>query len=208
MTVLEDRVVMAELSEELTLDMMFEWLEPVPEGFKVEIVQGAVYMSPQRQSHWEIILNIVVQLLARYPKSRTASDVRVDFPGHLNGFASDVMAFKEGAVKDEKGRWRYEDVEFVAEVISKDTAANDYGPKLETYALARVPVYVIADPYTGECHVHMRPKGGQYRAVLTCDFGDEIDLTDTPVGIVLVTNEFPREAKGARSPKESSTAER
>lgn len=199
MTVLEDRVVMAEQSEELTLDEMFEWLEPVPEGFKVEIVRGAVYMSPQRQTHWEISADIYEQLRARYPRKRLASDVRVDFPGRLNGFASDVAAFREGAEPDHKGRWRYEDVEFVAEVISKDTAANDYGPKLETYALAHVPVYVIVDPYTAKCHVHTRVKEGQYRASLTYDFGDEVDLTDTPAGITLVTEEFPREGwtKGA-----------
>ncbi|MBA2949740.1 Uma2 family endonuclease [Streptomyces himalayensis] len=198
MTVLEDRTIMAERIEELTLDDMFAWLERshVPEGIKVEIVRGAVYMSPQRQTHWEIIADIYEQLRARYPRQRTASDVRIDFPGHLNGFASDVAAFKEGARKDAKGRWRYQDVEFVAEVISKDTAANDYGPKLETYAAAGVPVYVIADPYTGECHVHTRPKDGRYRADLTFDFGDEIDLTDTPVGIKLATNEFPREQQG------------
>lgn len=207
MTVLEDRVVMAEQSDERTLDMMFEWLEPTPEGFKVEIVRGVIYMSPQRQTHWEIILDIIEQLRARYPRKRLASDVRVDFPGHLNGFASDVAAFKEAAVKDDKGRWRYEDVEFIAEVISKDTAANDYGPKLETYALAHVPVYVIADPYTGECHVHTQPRGGQYRASLTLDFGDEIDLTDTPVGIKLVTGEFPRERKSAAAATKAPTAE-
>ncbi|GHE27743.1 Uma2 family endonuclease [Streptomyces capitiformicae] len=207
MTVLEDRVVMAEQSDERTLDMMFEWLEPTPEGFKVEIVRGVIYMSPQRQTHWEIILDIIEQLRARYPRKRLASDVRVDFPGHLNGFASDVAAFKEAAVMDDKGRWRYEDVEFIAEVISKDTAANDYGPKLETYALAHVPVYVIADPYTGECHVHTQPRGGQYRASLTLDFGDEIDLTDTPVGIKLVTDEFPRERKSAAAAKKAPTPE-
>ncbi|MBT2395536.1 Uma2 family endonuclease [Streptomyces sp. ISL-100] len=196
MTVLEDRIVMADQSE-LTLDMMFELLErmPVPEGIKAEIVQGAIYMSPQRQTHWEIILDIVEQLRARYPRKRIASDVRIDFPGRLNGFASDVAAFKEDSVKDGNGRWRYQDVEFVAEVISKDTAGNDYGPKLDAYAVAGVPVYVIADPYTGECHLHTRPRDGKYRTALTFDFGDEIDLTGTLVGITLGTDEFPREQK-------------
>lgn len=192
---------MAEQSDERTLDMMFEWLEPAPEGYKVEIVQGAIYMSPQRQTHWRIILNIIVQLLARYPEERIASDVRVDFPGHLNGFASDVATFKEDAVQNDKGRWRYQDVEFIAEVISKDTAANDYGPKLEAYAAAGVPVYLIVDPYTSKCYLHARPKDDEYRANLTFDFGDEIDLADTPVGIKLTTDEFPREGGAPTQPR-------
>ncbi|WP_461057546.1 Uma2 family endonuclease [Streptomyces pseudoechinosporeus] len=200
MTVLDDRIAMAEQSDERTLDMMFEWLEPAPEGYKVEIVQGAIYMSPQRQTHWRIILNIIVQLLARYPEERIASDVRVDFPGHLNGFASDVAAFKEDAVQDSKGRWRYQDVEFIAEVISKDTAANDYGPKLDAYAAAEVPVYLIVDPYTAKWHLHTLPKDGEYCSNLGLDFGTAVDLTQTPVGIKLTTDEFPREGGAPAAP--------
>ncbi|TPQ18408.1 Uma2 family endonuclease [Streptomyces sporangiiformans] len=207
MTVLEDRIVMAEQSDELSLDKMFEWIEPAPEGFKVEIVRGAIYMTPQRDNHWDIILDIVEQLREKYPRKRVKSDVRIDYPGHLNGFASDVVALKEGAVKDDKGRWRHQDVEFVAEVISKGTAANDYGPKLETYAAAEVPVYLIVDPYTCEWHLHTRPKGGEYRANLTLDFGDEIDLTQTPVGITLTTDEFPHERQAGNSAEAAPTAE-
>ncbi|MEU5594367.1 hypothetical protein [Streptomyces sp. NPDC020298] len=50
MTVFEDRIAMAESDNTSTLDEMFERLEtmPVPEGYKVEIVEGFVYMSPQR----------------------------------------------------------------------------------------------------------------------------------------------------------------
>ncbi|MYV62469.1 Uma2 family endonuclease, partial [Streptomyces sp. SID4931] len=126
MTVVDtDRIDMADISDERTLDEMFEWLEPTPEGFKVEIVEGNVYMSPQRDTHWRIILGIIRQLLPRYEENRLLSDVRIDFPGHLNGFASDVVALSPDAVKGEDGRWRYQDIEFVAEVISKATAAND-----------------------------------------------------------------------------------
>ncbi|MGW0546075.1 Uma2 family endonuclease [Streptomyces altiplanensis] len=196
MTVVEtDRIEMADSSDELTLDMLFEWLErmPVPEGYKVEVVEGTIHMSPQRQTHWEIILDIVEQLRAKYPRKRTASDVRIDFPGHLNGFASDVVALADGAAKNAKGRWRYEDIEFVAEVISKDTAPNDYGPKKAAYAAAGVPVYLVADPYTGQCHLYTLPKGDEYRGELTLDFGDPVDLTGTVVGLTLSTDEFPRD---------------
>jgi hypothetical protein len=66
---------------------------------------------------------------------------------------------------------------------------------------------VIADPYTGECHVYTRPRDGQYRASLTFDFGDEIGLTDTPVGITLVTDEFPREDRcKSGAPAKEATA--
>ena len=184
---------MADISDVRTLDMMFEWLEPTPEGFKVEIVAGNVFVSPQRGTHWQIILDLVEQLRAGYPRERLMSDVRIDFPGRLNGFASDVVALTEGATTDAKGRLRYQDIEFVAEVISKDTAANDYGPKKATYAVAGVPVYLIADPYTGTWHLHTLPKDDEYRSVLSLDFGTPVDLTSTVVGLTLETAAFPRD---------------
>ncbi|WP_405584379.1 Uma2 family endonuclease [Streptomyces sp. NBC_01092] len=195
MTVLDDRIEMAESSGELTLDMLFEWLEkmPVPEGYKTEIVGGHIFMSPQRDTHWDIITDIYEQLRAKYPRRRIKSDVRIDYPGHLNGFATDVTALAEGAQKDDRGRWQYKDVEFIAEVISKGTAANDYGPKKTAYALAEVPVYLIVNPYTAEWHLHTLPKGGEYHAEVSFGFGDEIDLTGTVVDLVLKTDEFPRD---------------
>ncbi|MFF9511903.1 Uma2 family endonuclease [Streptomyces sp. NPDC014724] len=188
-----DRIEMADNGDERTLDMMFEWLEPTPEGFKVEIVEGIIYMSPQRDIHWRIILALIRQLLSRYGEEQLTSDVRFDFPGRLNGLAPDVVALAKGAAHDAKGRYRYQDIEFVAEVISKDTAANDYGPKKATYAAAGVPVYVIADPYTGTWHLHALPKDDEYRSVLSLDFGTPIDLTDTVVGLTLRTDTFPRD---------------
>ncbi|MGA5314702.1 Uma2 family endonuclease [Streptomyces pseudogriseolus] len=194
MTVLEDRIEMAESGDELTLDMMFEWLEkmPVPEGYKAEIVGGHVFMTPQRDTHWDIIADIYDQLRAENPRKRLKSDVRIDYPGHLNGFASDVTLLAEGAAKNDKGRWRCEDVVFVAEVISQKTADNGYGPKKDAYATAGVPVYLIVDPYTAEWHLHTLPQDGVYHAVVSFPFGQEVDLTRTAVGLVLKTDEFPR----------------
>ncbi|WP_030254426.1 Uma2 family endonuclease [Streptomyces violens] len=180
--------------DECRLDEMFERLErmPVPEGYKVEIVEGTVYMSPQRDNHWDIILEIVDQLRAKYPKKQIKSDVRIDYPGGLNGLCSDVTALKDGAVKTDKGRWRCEDVEFVAEVISKDTARNDYGPKLAAYATAGVPVYLVVDPYVGKCHLYTLPKEGEYTNDLAVTFGMPVDLTTTVVGLEITTDEFAR----------------
>ena len=202
MTVLEDRIEMAESGDELTLDTMFEWLEkmPIPEGYKTEIVGGHIFMAPQRDAHWEIILGIVEQLRVKYPRKRVKSDVRIDYPGHLNGFASDVTLLAEGATRNGDGRWRCEDVVFIAEVISRRTAGNDYGPKKDAYAAAGVPVYLIVDPYTGEWHLHTLPKDGEYCSNLSLDFGTVVDLTQTPVGIKLTTDEFPREG-GALKPR-------
>ncbi|MFH8976059.1 Uma2 family endonuclease [Streptomyces sp. NPDC017890] len=195
MTVLDDRIEMAEESTGLTLDVMFEWLEkmPVPEGYKTEIVGGHIFMTPQRDTRWDIILDIVEQLRTKYPRKRVKSDVRMDYPGHLNGFASDVVALAEGARRDDKGHWLPEDVEFVAEVISRSTAGNDHGPKKDAYAAAGVPVYLIVDPYAGEWHLHTLPQDGKYHGFVSFGFGEDVDLTGTVVGLALRTDDFPRD---------------
>ena len=193
MTVLEDRIGMAKSDDEITLDELFEQIEkmPAPEGYKVEIVEGTVFMSPQRDTHWEIILDIVEQLRTKYPRKRVKSNVRIDYPGHLNGFASDVTVLAEDAARTESGLWRHQDVEFVAEVISKSTAANDYGPKKAAYAVAEVPVYLIVDPYQRRVRVYTHPKGDTYTTETRVDFGTAVDLTTTAVGLTLKTDEFP-----------------
>ncbi|MDH2393031.1 Uma2 family endonuclease [Streptomyces sp. HNM0663] len=190
-----DRIEMANSSDELTLDTLFEWLEkmPVPEGYKTEIVGGHIFISPQRDVHWDIIAGIIEQLRTKFPRTRLKSDVRIDFPGHLNGFAPDVALLSDDAEKSAQGRWSYQDVQFVAEVISKNTALNDYGPKKAAYAEAKVPAYLIINPYTGKCVLHTTPKNGDYDTDARFTFGDEIDLTHTPAGLTLATDGFPRD---------------
>ncbi|MFD0315735.1 Uma2 family endonuclease [Streptomyces flavalbus] len=195
MTLVDDRIAMAEV-DQLSLDEWFERLErmPVPDGFRVEIVEGNVYMTPQRDIHWQIIRRIVRAIEDRFGMDALIfSDVRIDFPGPGNGFCPDVAKLREGATKDSAGQWRNDDVEFIAEVISRGTAPNDYGPKRTAYAEAEVPVYLIADPYQGKCHVYTDPKDGDYTTETTVTFGTDVDLTQTPLGLTLKTTDFPRD---------------
>ncbi|MGX2995368.1 Uma2 family endonuclease [Streptomyces sp. JNUCC 64] len=193
MTVAEiGRIEMAE-QDVPGLDELFEQMS-TPEGYRAEIVGGDVYMTPQRSAHWEIIRRVVRALEDRFGMDvAVLSDVRIDFPGELNGFAPDVVKLRDGAAPDGRGRWSHRDVEFITEVISRGTAANDYGPKLAAYAGAEVPVYVIADPYQGKCHVHLEPEGGEYRTITTVRFGTDLNLTATPVSLSLPTGAFPRD---------------
>ncbi|PSM44497.1 hypothetical protein C6Y14_05600 [Streptomyces dioscori] len=195
MTILEDRIEMADKNIE-HLDQWFARLErmPVPEGIKVEIVGGDVFMTPQRSVHWHIIRRITRALEDRFGMDVEAlSDVRIDFPGHGNGFCPDVVKLREGAEEDSTGHWLYQDVEFVAEVISRGTAPNDYGPKKTAYAVADVPVYLIVDPYQGKCHLYTQPKDGEYHTELSVTFGADLDMTNTIVDLTLKTDEFPRD---------------
>ncbi|GGT24868.1 Uma2 family endonuclease [Streptomyces chromofuscus] len=192
--VMTDRIEMADDNAQ-RLDEWFALLERmVPEGIKAEVVEGAVHMVPQRDAHWQIIRRIIHALEDRFGRDiNVTTDVRIDFPGFENGFCPDVMKLRDDAERDPERGWRHEDVEFVAEVISRGTGMNDYGPKKAAYAEAEVPVYLIADPYQGRCHVFTDPKGGEYRTESRFDFGERIDLTHTLLDLTLDTATFPRD---------------
>ncbi|MEU1018718.1 Uma2 family endonuclease [Streptomyces sp. NPDC005900] len=194
MTLVDDRIKMAD-NNTARLDEMFEALErgPFLEGYKIDIIEGAVHMTPQRANHWDIIAGIYDQLRTKYPRRRTLSDVRIDYPGELNAFCSDVALVAEGAERTKRGGFLCGDVEFVAEVISRGTGPNDYGPKKAGYATAGVAVYLVVDPYQGKCHAYTRPKDGDYHVTTTVDFGQEIDLTHTFLGLAFDTSDFSRE---------------
>ena len=201
MTVVDtDRIEMAESGDRNALDVMFKALgrDHFLEGYRVEIVGGAVFMTPQRSTHWQIIRRIVRALEDRFGMDvMVLSDVRIDFPGNQNGFCPDVAKLRDEAEWGHKRGWRYEDVEFVAEVISKGTAENDYYAKKSAYAEAGVTAYLIVDPYEGQCHLYTQPKesdnGIDYVSELTYSFGYEVDLTCTPADLVLKTDSFPRD---------------
>jgi hypothetical protein len=55
------------------------------------------------------------------------------------------------------------------------------------------PVYLIADPYQGKCHLFTEPKDGDYLTETTVGFGGDVDLTVTDIGLTLKTDEFPRD---------------
>ncbi|NJQ02274.1 Uma2 family endonuclease [Streptomyces zingiberis] len=176
------------------LDELFQAMErmQIPEGYKAEIVEGAIVVSPQRDSHWDLIAAVYDQLRVRYARKQIKSGVRIDFPGGLNGFCPDLVVLRQGAEKNDKGLWEHQDVEYVSEVISRGTDRNDYGPKKKAYAVAEVAAYLIADPYTGECHLHTRPKDGTFWTAQTFAFGERIDLKEAGIDVVLETGDFPR----------------
>ncbi|MFK0296267.1 Uma2 family endonuclease [Streptomyces sp. NPDC090442] len=189
-----DRIEMAEPGE-WTLNALFDRLEqmPVPEGYKVEIVEGTVYMTPQRDARWDTVFEVATALRQHFGRQALVkSDVRIDFPGHQNGFCPDISKLADKAEKV-NGRWPYQDVEFIAEVISKGTGMNDYGPKKHAYADAEVPVYLIVDPYVGRCRLFTHPQDGEYKRDLTLAYGEPIDLTNTVLGMTIETEFFPRD---------------
>ncbi|MFI9203775.1 Uma2 family endonuclease [Streptomyces sp. NPDC053048] len=186
---------MATVEDSAKLDEMFALIDAmnVPAGYRAEIIEGEIVLNPQRDVH-----SMIIRLFTRALEDARGMDypgilwdVRVDFPGCLNGFAPDVALVREGAKKTEKGLYRYQDLELVAEVVSRSSRRDDFGSKLKTYAVAEVPTYLIADPKTGLVHVFHAPRDGEYTDETTYTFTSKFTLPFPE--IVVDTTSWPRD---------------
>ncbi|MBC2877309.1 MULTISPECIES: Uma2 family endonuclease [Streptomyces] len=185
---------MAGVADSAGLDEMFALIEAmnVPPGYRVEIIGGQIVLNPHRKVHSTIIRRLVGDLTPWLGLGADVLwDVRVDFPGGLNGYAPDVALLKDGAEEDEHGRCDYHDVEFVAEVVSEGSRRDDYDAKLKVYAAAGIPTYLIADPKTGVAHVFHAPRDGVYTDETSHTFGEKFALPGS--GIVIDSTSWPRD---------------
>ena len=192
----DDRIEMAEhRNSEHTLDTLFEWLErTAPEGYRIDIVEGGIFMTPQRSIHWDIIrghLRTIEDQVRPETNPLRRPDRLPRPPQRL--LLRHHAGVRGGRSSTARGASSTTTSSSSPRSSRKALAANDYGPKRIAYAKAEIPVYLIADPYQGKCHVYTQPKKGDYVSELRVPFGNDIDLTGTVVGLVLPTDEFPRE---------------
>ncbi|MEU1378102.1 Uma2 family endonuclease [Streptomyces triculaminicus] len=191
---------MAAVQDSSELDRMFDELEHLnlPADYRVEIIGGEIVMNPQRKVHSTIIRGLNRALEEQLGSDAIVLwDVRIDFPGLLNGFAPDVALVREGAEEDDNGNHDYRDIELVAEVVSKGSRRDDYEAKLKVYAAAGVPTYIIANPMSGFVHVHHDPREGAYRDEAGYTFGSTFTLPHPKV--VIDTSTWPRDRQANRS---------
>ncbi|MCC3773599.1 Uma2 family endonuclease [Streptomyces sp. UNOB3_S3] len=191
---------MAAVRDSAELDAMFDEIENLnlPADYRVEIIEGEIVMNPQRKVHARIIQLLTMSLADTLGRNANVLwDVRVDFPGHLNGFAPDVALVKEGAEEDDAGNHDYRDVEFVAEVVSRGSRRADYEAKLNVYAVAGVPTYLIVDPKSGLVHVHHDPREGTYIDEVVYTFGSTFTLPHPKAAID--TSLWPRDRRAPRA---------
>ncbi|WP_338931615.1 Uma2 family endonuclease [Streptomyces netropsis] len=174
------------------LDEMFADISRmnVPAGYRVEIIEGEIVLNPQCKVHSRIIQLLTLSLMdARGRDANVLWDVRIDFPGCLNGYVPDVALVKDDAEEDDDGRHDFRDVEFVAEVVSRSSRRDDFDAKLKVYAGSGVPTYLIADPKTGVVHVFHAPQNGVYSDETTYTFGNEFTLPSPE--LTIDTSDWP-----------------
>ncbi|WP_157982545.1 Uma2 family endonuclease [Nocardiopsis sp. FIRDI 009] len=166
----------------------------VPPGFRVEVLEGAIVMSPTpSKKHAGVLSRLHGQLFEQLPNGRSAVQVcSVEAP-EGEDFATPDLMIVPVAVEEEDG-WLVspDDVDCVVEVVSPSNHTNDTKIKPTLYARWRIPVYLVIDPRNGTNRLYWDPKGGQYQARHDVEFGTDVVLPEPLKDIRIDTSVFPR----------------
>lgn len=161
------------------------------EGFKIEILDGKVVMTPQSpEQDWTTDDIKEAALKAGITRDRLVRDVAIDFPGETSS-APDVAVLDAGAHRN-KNRFTCVDLLAAFEVVSQPGDPNDYVLKVQKYGRFGVGVYVIADPFTRMCTVFEDPSGSGYGERTEVPYGAPIEVKlSTGESFTVDTNSFP-----------------
>jgi Uma2 family endonuclease len=122
----------------------------IDDEMKAEFINGEVVVhSPVKKEHTDAV-GFLYQLLnpfARLAKLGYVGYEKVMTALSRNDYEPDMVFFgNEKAAHFRKGQWKYPAPDFVVEVLSESTEANDRGIKFSDYAAHGVREYWIIDP--------------------------------------------------------------
>ncbi|TQF03426.1 Uma2 family endonuclease [Kitasatospora acidiphila] len=184
------------------------WLTlELPEGFRAEIIEGFIDVSPTgRRSHARIA-NRLRDALVRFLEGTgfaSFQDLNV-LHGH-QVYIPDLVIGPEDLedIPDPDG-WGVDAtrVSLVAEVVSPghDGRTRDLIRKRRCYARAGVPVYVIIDDYDGLGHVSVLtdpdPQTSAYLAEVRMPYGTPVTIPEGPAKGFVIDTAVTGEPRGA-----------
>ena len=157
-----------------------------PQGYRVEIIEGAIIVSPTPTGkHASIIRRIRMAIEPTLPSEEYGfyENLTCEEP-EIDRYVPDLGVWPvEYIDSDEDWVFSGEMCVFAAEVTSPNQAKRDYA-KAAGYARSGVPVYLIVDRARRSCVVLTEPEGGAYKNRHEEPFGKPVTLPlDPPVTI-------------------------
>lgn len=163
----------------------------VPEGYKVEVFDGRVIMTPQSpEQHWTVRDVEGAVTAAGIARERVFGDVLVTFPGE-NDAAPDLTVIGFDAER-RKNSYSCLDVLMVAEVPSEPEDEKDYVRNVQKYGRFGIDYYMIADPFKKVVTLMSEPHASGYDRVVEIPYGESVSLTlATGERVKIDTSTFP-----------------
>ncbi|MCM2393993.1 Uma2 family endonuclease [Streptomyces albipurpureus] len=166
----------------------FEDLFP---GFRTEIVEGNIVMSPVRAFHAKtirLVWNLLEPQLA--PDWECVSDVSFPFSDEFE-FCPDLAVIPAREEARNLSVYSPDLIELAMEVVSPGSVRNDYEIKDRQYAARGIAHYLIFDPRKGQVVTLWNPGPDGYRGRDTLSYGGKVSI-DTAIGrLTLDTSALP-----------------
>ena len=178
-------------------ELLYQWQElDVPEGWRAEIVEERIVMTPPPDNAHNLIASRVNKSLVRgVPDDwEIFQTIGVAAPLRKSLFIPDLVVIPQDRLPavDAPEPVSAENAVLAVEITSKGNADTDRKTKLWAYAHAEVPLYLLIDRFaeTGPTvELFSSPDGGAYQESHRVPFGKEIALPE-PVEMTLDTGEF------------------
>ncbi|WP_327316786.1 Uma2 family endonuclease [Streptomyces sp. NBC_01235] len=194
MTLMTERPITISGTEPDSFEALLDLLDElnVPDGYKAEIVRGNIVVSPWSKGYYQRVMRSVCQQLEPHlPEEHVIdrSPLLYVFPGSECAYGPDIHAAHERVFDTESNRLDGKALSFVAELTSPSTRNDDLANKVEVYAKAGVPVYLILDMQKEQAIVYGSPSAKGYEVRFSKPFGEKIDVP-LPFGCTLDTTGF------------------
>ncbi|MGW6687646.1 Uma2 family endonuclease [Streptomyces sp. NPDC054961] len=168
----------------------------VPEGCKVEIIEGIITVAPPLvNNHNLIAVSVQRRLYKAIPDDwEVFQTLNLAVPSRSGLYIPDLAVVPRAEVTKGENFVPAAAAELVVEITSRSNAVNDRVGKLKGYAAAGVPLYLLIDPHaTGSPTIHLygEPCDGKYRVLSAAKFGEALHLP-APFDLTLDTFAFPR----------------
>lgn len=158
---------------------------------KIEVVGENVVMSPLRAMHGGTIFPLQTQLAAQLPDEYWfVYDVLTPFKPKVHEYCPDLAVIPKAEYERNISVCKPEWIKLVIEVISPTTRDFDYGVKVDVYARAGIPEYVVFDPYDRSATRYAQPEGGEYTLRQVIHYGKPVRI-ETPFSVVIETAGLP-----------------
>jgi Uma2 family endonuclease len=173
----------------------------LPPGSRAEILRGAIYVSPSPMSRHNLLFSKLARMLHAVADENDwaiTTNESIKLPATDEAVIPDLIVIPSDEL-DSDTEWLIEPdaLQLVVEITSASTRSRDLTIKLESYAKANIPIYLIVDRLDGEgtVTVHHQPDGtGRYLQRRTVPFGDSLQLPK-PFDIELDTRAFKSKQK-------------
>ncbi|MFD4741482.1 Uma2 family endonuclease [Streptomyces virginiae] len=151
-------------------------------GHRVEILQGRLTVTPPSDGSHALSLSWLIEKFydadARTAGLRYVQGIGLWLPTGSDDYAIPDFALVEADFRDhkvQKNCYAADVFRLVVEVTSSNWS-DDIGVKVDSYAKADIPVYVIADRHHDEAVLCCDPRNGAYRLRRTYKRGESIPL--------------------------------